>query len=148
MYTSDLNFDRFVQEANEYVKELADKLGHPEEIQRTFIAWKAVMHTIRDRIQISESFDLMSQLPMILKGVYVQNWKYSEKPPKDFDTIEQMCKEVKALQAQYGESEFKWEKSTEEIIRLIFDSLKKYLSEGQLKHVDNQLPKDLQGIAV
>lgn len=37
MDNSKLNFEKYVQEANEYVKQLAEDLGHPEEKARVFI---------------------------------------------------------------------------------------------------------------
>ncbi|MEX0660633.1 MAG: DUF2267 domain-containing protein [Balneolaceae bacterium] len=141
---NDLNFEKHIHEVNEYINQLADSLGHSQEKQRVMIIWRAVMHTIRDRIQISESFDLISPLPMILKGVYTTGWKYTESPPYDFTTIEQMKTQVKALQNQYGEQEFSWGKSTEEIISIVMDSLVKYLPEGQMEHIRGQLPQEIK----
>ena len=75
-----INFDKFAQEGNLFLKELAQQLGHPQEHARTGIILRAVLHTLRERITISESFNMLAQLPMFLKGIYVDNWKYSEKP--------------------------------------------------------------------
>lgn len=143
---NDLNLENHIQEVNEYINHLAEELGHPKEKQRVMIIWRAVMHTIRDRIQISESFDLISPLPMILKGIYTLGWKYTETPPYDFTTIEQMKTQVKALQNQYGEQEFGWSKPTDEIISIVLDSLQKYLPEGQIEHIRNQLPQQIKSL--
>ena len=143
---SNLSFDKFSKEAYDYVNELARDLGHPEEKDRVLMIWRAVMHTIRDRIHLGESMQIMDPLPMIFKGIYVEDWKYSEKPPKDFSTIEEMKEEVKALQARYGEEEFPWKKSTEEIISITINSLKPYLQENQLQHLKDQLPKDVKEV--
>ncbi len=143
---TNLSFDKFAQEAHEYVNELARDLGHPEEKERVLIVWRSVMHTVRDRIHLGESMQLMDPLPMIFKGIYVENWKYSEKPPKDFTTIEEMKEEVKNLQAQHGENEFSWSKSTEEIISITLNSLKRYLKGDQLQHLKDQLPKETQSL--
>ena len=102
------------------------------------------MHSIRDRIHLGESFQILAPLPMIFKGIYVEDWKYSEKPPKNFDTIEEMKEEVKATQAQYGEEDFPWKKSTEEIISITIDSLKQFLQEGQIKDLRDQMPKEVK----
>lgn len=143
---SNLSFDKFSKEAYDYVNELARDLGHPEEKDRVLMIWRAVMHTIRDRIHLGESMQIMDPLPMIFKGIYVEDWKYSEKPPKDFSTIEEMKEEVKALQARYGEEEFPWKKSTEEIISITINSLKPYLQENQLQHLKDQLPKEVKEV--
>jgi len=138
--------EKYVHDANEYISMLAEKLGHPAEHRRVMIIWRAVMHTIRDRIQISESLDLISPLPMILKGMYTLGWKYHDTPPLDYETLEQMKVQVKAHQNQYGESDFNWSKGTDEIISITLDSLERYFTEGQMEHIRNQLPKEVQSV--
>lgn len=143
---NNLSFEKFASEAHEYVNRLAEDLGHPEEKERVLMVWRAVMHTVRDRIHMGESLQVMDPLPMIFKGIYVQNWKFNEKPPLDYDTIEEMKNQVKAVQKQYGEQEFPWKKSTEEIISITIDSLKRYMSEEQLEHLKGQMPKEVQNV--
>jgi uncharacterized protein (DUF2267 family) len=140
----DLSFDKFVHEAHDYFNDLAAELGHPEEKKRTVILWKAVMHTLRDRMHMSESFDLISQLPLILKSMYVEEWKYQEGPIQQFDTIDGMKEAVKALQEQYGETQFSWEKHTDELFSITLDSLKRYFSEGQMDHIRAQMPQEIK----
>ena len=138
------NFERQIHEANRYFNLLAEKLNHPEEQQRAFIIWRAVMHTLRDRMAISESLDLISQLPVILKGYYVDQWSYSETPPETYDTIEGMKNKVKNLQDRYGETDFDWKQPTEKIISITINSLREYLSEGQLQHIRAQMPAEVK----
>lgn len=138
---TNLHFEKFAKDAHEYVNYLAKELGHPDEKERAVIIWRAVMHTIRDRIHMGESFQVIAPLPMIFKGIYVEDWKYTEKPPKNFSTIDEMKKEVKAIQRQYGEEDFPWNKSTEEIISITLNSLKRYMHKEQLQQLKDQLPK-------
>lgn len=146
MEPSDLGIGKYFHELHAYVNQLSNDLGHPEEKKRVMIIWRAVMHTIRDRISISESLDLISPLPMILKGMYTMGWKYSETPPYDYNTIEQMKDQVKELQDKYGEQEFDWQKSTEEIISITLNSLNRYFTEGQMDHIRNQLPEEVRAL--
>ena len=118
-------------------------MDHPDEIGREGIIARSVIHSLRDRITISESFDVIAQLPMFLKAIYVDNWKYLEKPMK-FDTVEDFCKEVERRQELQGEQEFNWNKSTEEISQIVFKELGKHLTEGEAGHVIDQLPKELK----
>ncbi len=140
-----LNFDKFAQEGNHFVNELARSLGHPEETGRTSIVLRAVLHSLRERITISESLHLLSQLPMFLKGVYVDNWKYREKP-LDLNTREEFAGEVEKHQDQYGEREFSWDMSTEKIIQTVISALNKYVSKGEFEDIIAQLPEDLKGL--
>ncbi|NJK86125.1 MAG: DUF2267 domain-containing protein [Bacteroidales bacterium] len=138
-----LNFDKYAQEGNSFLKELARNLGHPDEIARTGIILKAVLHTLRDRITIGESLNLISTLPMFLKAVYVENWKNRDKPLQ-LKTKREFADEVKKTQNQFGERDFDWKISTEEIINTVFFSLRKYIPEGESEDVIAQLPNEIK----
>lgn len=146
MNMSSIDLEKHVHETHSYINQLAEDLGHPREKQRVMIIWRAVMHTVRDRISISESLDLISPLPIILKGIYTTGWKYSDKPPLDYQSIEQMKTKVKAHQNRYGEEEFNWKKPTEDIISITLNSLKRYFSEGQMNHIRGQLPSEVKSL--
>jgi uncharacterized protein (DUF2267 family) len=144
---SHLSFDKFAKEAYDYVNDLARDLGHPEEKERVLIIWRTVMHALRDRIHMGEAMQLMDPLPTIFRGIYAENWKYNEKPPNTFSSIEEMKEEVKSLQAQYGEEDFPWKKPTEEIISITINSLDRFLQGKQLQHLKDQLPKEVKELA-
>ena len=144
MARADLNFETFAQDAHKYINDLAQDLGHPEEKNRVLQIWRAVLHAVRDRIHLGESFQIMDPLPMILKGIYVEGWKYNEKPPLNYETMEEMKTEVENLQRRYGEEDFPWKKSTEEIIAITIGSLKKFLQGNQVEQILNQMPKEIK----
>lgn len=140
-----LNFEKYAQEGNTFVHNLAKDLDHQDEIGRTGMILRAVLHSLRERITISESLHLLSQLPMFLKAIYVDNWKYLEKPLR-LNTKQDFISEVEEHQKQFGEQEFNWKKSTEEIIRIVFKSLDTYVSQGEFQDITDQLPKDLKDL--
>lgn len=145
-YNSNLNFEKFVQEAYEYFNTLAEELGHPNEQSRAAMIWRAVVHTIRDRIHMSEFLDMISPLPMLLKAMAIEGWKYRDKPLYDYTTIEQMKTLVKAHQNQYGEYEFDWSNPTDEIITTVIRSLERYIPESQLEQIRGQLPAEVKEV--
>jgi uncharacterized protein (DUF2267 family) len=138
-----LNFDKFAQEGNAFINDLGEKLGHPNERSTTSIALRAVLHALRDRISIPQSFNLIAQLPMFLKAVYVENWKYHEKPIKA-RTLEDFKSMVKLEQEKYGETRFDWPEPTEHIISIVFNCLGKYISEGEIEDISKELPEELR----
>ncbi|MEX0721972.1 MAG: DUF2267 domain-containing protein [Balneolaceae bacterium] len=146
MEPTKLGLEKYVHEVHDYINKLASDLGHPTEQKRVLIIWRSVMHTIRDRIHMSESLDIISSLPMILKGMYTMGWKYHEKPPLDYETIEQMKTQVKAHQNKYGEAEFNWSLHTDEIITITIDSLSRYLTESHLEQIKGQLPQEVKAV--
>lgn len=76
-----LDFEKYASKGNEFVKLVAEDLKVPREKAGRII--RAVLHSLRNRISHEESFQLMAQLPMVLKGVYVDGWKFD----KDFNRI-------------------------------------------------------------
>lgn len=138
-----INFDKYAQEGNAYINSLSERLGHPEEKGRTGILVRAVLHALRDRITVGESLNLMAQLPAFLKVVYVDNWKYKEKP-ESLKNREDFLSKVEENQRMYGEQEFSWNKSTEELAGTVLESLHDYLTEGEIEDVMAQLPEDLK----
>ena len=137
-----INFNKYAEEGNAFINHLAKNLGHPEETGRTGIILRAVLHALRERITIPESFNLLSQLPMFIKVIYVENWKYSEHPVK-FNKDE-FLDEVKRHQDQLGENEFPWEESTEEIVKTVINELRSFVSKGEIDDILAQLPEDFR----
>lgn len=138
------NFENHAHEASAYIKNLATELGHPEAVGQSLILLRAVLHTLRDRITIGESLHLLSQLPLILKGIYVEHWEYKEKPVA-FQSLDEFKDAVEKEQAKHGEHEFNWNESTDQLVARVLASLgKHFLNDGQLHHIAVQMPKEVQ----
>jgi uncharacterized protein (DUF2267 family) len=145
-----IHFDKFASDGNAFIKDLCMRFNYPDRRKQASIIIKAVLHTLRDSITIQESLDVLAQLPMFLKAVYVENWKYREKP-KRHRTIEDFTRAVEEEQRAYGETRFDWHISTEEIVRTVFDALGKYVSEGEFEDIAAELPgpvKDLVQVKI
>ncbi len=138
-----INFEKAAHEGNEFLNRLAKSLGHPEEKGRTGIIMRSVMHTLRERITIAESLNLLAQLPMFLKGIYVDKWKYQEKPT-NIRRKEEFLDAVKNHQAHYGEQDFDWEKSTEDIVKIVLRELGTYVSNGEFEDIMAQMPPSIK----
>ena len=141
-----VNFDKFAHEGNEFINELAEKLHHPESKGQVNILVRAVLHVLRDRIIIPQSFNLMAQLPMFLKGMYVDQWKYREKPT-DINTMQEFCEAVEREQARFGEREFDWNASTEELAKAVLEVIGlRYISSGEISDIVDELSAELKQI--
>ncbi|MFD2036700.1 DUF2267 domain-containing protein [Belliella marina] len=139
-----INFDKFAQQGNFYIKQLAEDLGHPEDLSQTSILLRSVLHAVRDRISFQESLHFLSQLPMFLKALYVETWVY-DTDSTQIKRLEEFKTAVKDVQMKFGERQFDWKESTEELISKVLQSLgKHFLTEGQLSHVAEQMPKEVK----
>ena len=128
-------FENYAAEGNVVLKAVARELGSPEDYGHAFRILQAVFHTVRDRITPQESLHFISELPMALKGLYVHNWKVHEKPKK-YETknefLDEVCQEILSTEGGF-------ESSAEQEVKAVFNVLKKWVSEGEIRHVKGQL---------
>ena len=62
-------FEKYENEAREFVKEVANELNNPNDHKTAIRIMKSVMHAIRDILTIEESLHLISQLPFVHQRV-------------------------------------------------------------------------------
>jgi uncharacterized protein (DUF2267 family) len=139
------DFNKYAQEGNAFINELAQELGHENDKGSVTIALRSVLHTFRDRIQMSESLHFLAQLPFFLKALYVDQWKYRDRP-LNLKTVEEFKDEVKMRQLEYGERDFDWQTPTENIIKGVMHCLRKYISEGEMENLQRNLPQELRSL--
>ena len=140
-----LRFKEYALEAQQFVEELAEALGHPQNTDKTLRVLRAVLHTIRDRIIIQESFQFMAQLPTFLKALYVEDWKYQDKPKK-FKTRTGLFEALVESEHLLGADDFVNEELAVFIFRTVVDNLRKYISDGEFEDVVSEFPAELKEI--
>lgn len=75
-------FDRSVQEANIWLKELMAKL-ETDDRHVAYRALRASLHALRDRIGPENAVHFGAQLPMLLRGLYYEGWRMSATPSRE-----------------------------------------------------------------
>jgi uncharacterized protein (DUF2267 family) len=123
--------------------ELARNLGHEKNEAQVGILLRATLHKLRDSLTIPQSFSVLAQLPMFLKAMYVEQWKYLENPIR-VKSLEEFAQHVEEEQWKFGERQFNWSEATIDLVKTIFNTLHKYLSPGQVEDMISELPKELK----
>ena len=72
-------FDTAVQKSNIWLRDI-EAAGPLRDRFQAYAALRAVLHALRDCLPPNESAKLSAQLPLLLKGVFYDGWKYSAKP--------------------------------------------------------------------
>lgn len=134
-------FDRHLEEANRFIKSLAEELGRPGDFDHAARVTRAVFRTLRQRIVPEESMHLISQLPLILKGMYVDGWDIS-RPLSNARNMYEFMEEVRANTDRAADYDFGDENAVEKI-RAVFTVLRQYVSEGEMNHVKHELPQEI-----
>lgn len=140
-----LDFNQYAQEGNEFIHSLARELGHPDRESQVGILLRAVLHALRDRISIAENLHVVSQLPMFLKGVYVDQWSYSEEVDR-LKTADEFAARVEHYQDQFGETRFDWDTPTQTLITKVLAAVERYLTEGEVADLKAELPDEIAAL--
>lgn len=136
-----LDFEKYAAKGNEFVRLVADDLEVPRDKAGRII--RAVFHALRNRISHEESFQLMAQLPMALKGVYVDGWKFD----KDFYRISHVndfLDEVRIEDGAQAGYDFGNNATARIAVAAVFKALSYFVSEGEMDDVIGVMPEDLK----
>jgi uncharacterized protein (DUF2267 family) len=136
-----LDFEKYAAKGNELVNLLATDLGVPRDKAGRIL--RSVLHALRRHLSIDESFQLLSQLPMALKGVYVDQWNPSKSWPR-IHTIEEFLDEIRAEDKEMAGYDFGNNEKAKKAVSAVFRTLTYYLSEGEFDDFIAMLPKDIQ----
>lgn len=139
-----MNFEKYVEKGNLFLKELAEELGVPEDKERAGRILRTVLHTLRKRLTLEESFDLISQLPMCIKAIYVDGWKPSPFPDKTIKTVEDFINEVLEEDKRSAGKDFGNEEHAKQVIKAVFRVIKRHVSDGEIQDIKGDLPKSLK----
>lgn len=141
------NFDHHVQKGNIYIKEVCEELNLGDDRNKAHRIMKAVLHALRDKITPQESLQLISQLPLLIKGIYVDGWKISTNGSK-IRTIDEFIDEVKREDGVLGEYDFQHKTQAIRYIKGIFTVLQNHVSEGEIDDIKRILPEDLRTLFI
>ena len=128
-------FDKTLQTTNIWLNEVSAEVGPDRQI-----AWKVlstVLHKLRDRLPVDLAAHLGSQLPLLVRGVYYDQYEPS-KQPRDFGSREEFTKEVAEWLSDVRPID------PDSAITAVFGVLSHHLAEGQIEKVKGALPKDLR----
>ena len=138
-----INFNQFAIEANSFLLEYAKKLKI-EDRDKAARVLSSILHGLREIISTEESLQLIAQLPMFLKAVYVNGWS-SRKKKKIKKTIE-FIDLVNRLNGVTSINDFESDEVTLKYIHTTFLVLRKYISFGELEDIRTELPRDLKSM--
>jgi uncharacterized protein (DUF2267 family) len=138
-----LNFNQFAADANSFMKEYAEKLN-TEDKDKAGRILSAILHGLREVISTEESLQLIAQLPMFLKAVYVNGWSSHKK--QQIKSMVEFIDLINSFDGVTSINDFESDKKTIKYIKTTFLVLRKYISHGELKDIRTELPKELKSL--
>lgn len=142
---ADLHLEAYSQKANQFVNEVAQELGIPQDREHAERVILAVFHTLRDIITPEESMHLMAQLPFYLKAAYAENWRIS-RAPKRMRAMEEFLADLRAHSGRTAARDLGNDETARQKAAAVLKVLQTYVGEGELAHVKGQFPPALLGL--
>lgn len=128
--------DTSVQKTYVWLKEIMERLETADRHQ-AYMALKATLHALRDRLSVEEAAHLGAQLPLVIRGLFFEGWRPAAKPDRS-TAWESFMRPVYLAACQDGAF------TPEEVVSAVFDVLSNHVSSGEIDDVIGQLPRDLR----
>ncbi|MRG45319.1 DUF2267 domain-containing protein [Chitinophaga sp. SYP-B3965] len=135
-------YDNHAIKGNQLLKELAIELGDGTDISRAARVLRSTLHTLRNYLSTEESLQFISQLPLMIKGVYVDGWTLCEK--ETASTWEEFKLDVLHLDGLPAEHDFGNMITANQPIAAVFKVLLRYVSGGEMSDILHELPHKLR----
>ncbi len=135
-----MNFENYAAKGNEMIHKLSIELTVPRDQAARIL--RAVLHALRERLTLEENFDFLSQLTMIIKGVYIDGYN----PGKSFvhsRSLEDFLDDIRSADPNAAGHDLGNDARTKWLVQGVFRILNEYISEGEMKDIVNVLPKKI-----
>ena len=131
-------FQITLQKTGEWLRDIRQLLEW-ESDQRAYLALRAVLHTLRDRLPVVEAVHLGSQLPMLVRGFYYEGWRPHGKPLKERHKEEFLAHVAAAFRVDF-------DADSEDVTQGVCQVLAKHLTGGEIEHVKSSLPAEIRSL--
>jgi uncharacterized protein (DUF2267 family) len=128
-------FDSTVQTTNSWLHDIMNRLGIHDR-QAAYHYLRVVLHALRDRLSVAQAAALGSQLPMLIRGIFFEGWRPQDKPLKirhRDEFLDHIARDIR----DDGPS-------AESVVTAVFDVLSRHVSQGEVKHISQSMPKELR----
>ena len=124
--------DQAAQQAHIWINDV-DKRLRWDNKPRAYRLLKAVLHALRDHLQVNEAVHLGAQLPTLIRGIYYDQWRPAATPVKDrhLDTF------LAAIDASFKPDPID---NTADAVAGVFALLSDKVSAGEISDVRQSLP--------
>lgn len=138
-----MNFTKYAQTGEAFVKEVAKELGYPKDTNKAGRVLRSTLHVLRNQSSPDESMQFISQLPMLIKAVYVDGWGMHKKGNR-VRHLEDFVARVREEGGNLASEDFPSEEQALAAIKAVFRVIKAHVSEGEIEDLRRTLPESLR----
>jgi uncharacterized protein (DUF2267 family) len=124
-----------IQKTNIWLKTLAEELHF--ERDEAYIALRAVLHVLRDRLTPEQAVHLGAQLPLLIRGIYYEGWRPATTPADERQPVEFAALVAAQLPPNLGREALR-------ATQAVFGLLERELDRGETMKIIATLPSPLR----
>jgi uncharacterized protein (DUF2267 family) len=131
-------FDTTLHKTNSWLNDFGAVLGWQDR-HKAYLALRASLHALRDRLTVEEVAQLGAQFPMLIRGFYYEGWDPTGKPLR-VRHKEQFLARI--------EQQFKGDDGIdpEWVARAAFTVLANRIADGEIEDVKHILPAEIRAL--
>ena len=137
--------DKHYSEATRFVKSVAKRLGTPRDLEHAIRVLRSVFGVLRRTIVPDESLQLISKLPLIVKGIYVDGWNICE-PLSEARTLDDFLFEIRSYSQGRAPLDFSNVELAKKKIVAVFNVLKQFVYDGELNDILRNVSREARAI--
>ena len=136
-----IDFEKYALKGNEFIRFVALELEVPRDKAARIV--RAVLHALRDRLPYEESFQLMAQLPMAIKGLYVDGWTYRTSLLR-IRHLDEFLEAIRQADEKLSAYDFGNNRQALRAVQVVFSALYEYVSPGEMNDILALLPHTIR----
>jgi uncharacterized protein (DUF2267 family) len=138
-------FDKYAVKGNEFLSKLAKNMGNNQDSEAAFRVLRSTFHVLRKYVTVEESMQILAQLPMALKSIYVDGWKL-HKPHARIKTLEEFATEILREEGKAAWRDFSSLDEVMQDVRAVIITLSEFVAPSELEQAFGTLPKEIKEV--
>lgn len=130
-------FEHTIEITHHWLTDLMERMGWHDK-HRAYVALRAVLHALRDRVGVDDAAHLAAQLPMLVRGFYYEGYHPAGKP-----LVERKKSQFLAHVAAECSDE---SLNDGRVTRAVFEVLAKHITPGEAEKVKAILPAEVRAL--
>lgn len=130
-------FEHTIEITHTWLNDLMERLGWHDK-QQAYMALRAVLHALRDRISVNDASHLAAQLPMLIRGFYYEGYHPAGKPVADRKKADFLGR----VAAQCTDES----RNDGRVTKAVFQVLAKHITPGEVEKIKSALPEDIRSL--
>jgi uncharacterized protein (DUF2267 family) len=131
-------FDTTLHKTNSWLHDLMQVLGWQDR-HKAYLALRATLHALRDRLTVEEVAQLGAQLPMLIRGFYYEGWDPTDKPLRERHKEQFLAR----IEQQFRGND---RVDPEQLAHAVFAVLANRVTEGEIEDVKHVLPAEIRDL--